>query len=348
MSTHTVATSGSLSGLTMSGFSGLEPDGSWTDGELARLAIPVADSAAPFLLLVFDLRAYVSPNGLPEQKVTVSLGGKTLTTWSLRENLFRKRVLAVERSALPTPGRLELEFHIPTCAQPAALNDGPDTRFLGFMLRNVTIQSLAQLPPEDALIWQLGRPVGGEAAKTFDRHIESGFWSRFVQGPNVLDIGFRGYEGAVVPILEGAIGVDLDYPGYDGRTLPFPDGSQDAVFSSHCLEHIPGHLHIIQDWFRVTRAGGHIITAVPNAQIYERRRRPPSRWNDDHQRFYTPASLLAEFEAALAPNSYRVRYLEENDAGYRYDAPPDTHPFGCYEILLVIQKIEPPSWRMDD
>ncbi len=166
----------------------------------------------------------------------------------------------------------------------------------------------------------------------------------------MLDIGFRGSVegGEAVPIVDGAIGVDLDYPGYDGRTLPFADGSQDAVFSSHCLEHIPGYLNAIQDWHRVVRVGGHIITAVPLAPLYERGRRPPSRWNSDHQRFYTSASLLAEFEAALPPNSYRVRFLEENDLGYHYDSDPELHPPGCYEIVLVVEKIRPPSWRLRD
>ena len=76
--------------------------------------------------------------------------------------------------------------------------------------------------------------------------------------------------------------------------------------------------------------------------------RIPSRWNPDHKRVYTPASLLAEFEAALAPNSYRVRHLLENDAGYRYDLPPNRHAEGCHEIELVIEKIAMPDWRMED
>jgi len=164
----------------------------------------------------------------------------------------------------------------------------------------------------------------------------------------VLDVGFRGHTEGVVPIVEGAIGVDLDYPGYDGRTLPFDDGSQDAVFSSHCLEHIADHLNAIRDWFRVIRVGGHVITAVPHAHLYERQRRPPSRWNQDHKRFYTPASLLAEFEAALRPNSYRIRFLEENDEGYAYQTPPEKHPSGCYEIVLVLEKIQPPTWTIPD
>ena len=185
--------------------------------------------------------------------------------------------------------------------------------------------------------------------KSFDQKLVSGFWDRYITGPFVLDIGFRGYEREIVPIIDGAIGVDLDYPGYDGTKLPFDDASQDTVYSSHCLEHIPNYLQVISDWYRVTKVGGHIITIVPNAMLYERKRRPPSRragWN--YQRFYTPQSLLAEFESALRPNSYRVRHLAENDANYSYGYDMDRHPDGCYEIELVIEKIATPKWGLDE
>ena len=69
-------------------------------------------------------------------------------------------------------------------------------------------------------------------------------------GPKILDIGFKGggvYTSGVVPILEGAVGVDLDYPGYDGMTLPFGTGTQDTVYSSHCLEHIPDFIRAMQE-----------------------------------------------------------------------------------------------------
>ena len=191
------------------------------------------------------------------------------------------------------------------------------------------------------------RPVGGEARKSYAIKASSGFWQRFVTGPAVLDIGFKGHTGDAVPIVDGAIGVDVDYPGYDGKILPFPTGSQDAVYSSHCLEHIPDYVTALQEWHRVTKTGGYIITVVPDALLYERRQRPPSLWNLTHVRFYTPASLLGELESALTPNTYRVRHLAENDLGYQYDIPPDTHPFGCYEIELVIEKIAPPAWVIE-
>ncbi len=189
--------------------------------------------------------------------------------------------------------------------------------------------------------------MGPEARRSYDEKIASGFWTRFAAGPNILDIGFRGDDLDALPIAENAIGVDLDYRGYDGRTLPFGTETQDTVYSSHCLEHIPDYIKTIQEWWRVLRFDGYIITVVPHAHLYERRLRPPSRHNRDHRRFYTPASLLVEFEEALEPNSYRVRHLADNDKDYDYERGTNEHPRGAYEIELVVQKIKPPTWKLD-
>lgn len=149
------------------------------------------------------------------------------------------------------------------------------------------------------------------------------------------------------PIVPNAIGIDVGYPGYDGRILPFPDELQDAVFSSHCLEHVEDARAAIREWFRVLKTDGFLVICVPHQYLYERKPDPPSRWNPDHRRFYTPAILLLDIEETLKPNTYRVRHLADNDAGYDYSIPPDQHPGGCYEIEVVIQKIRQLAWRMD-
>lgn len=192
------------------------------------------------------------------------------------------------------------------------------------------------------------RPIGNEISKSFTQKEASGFFRKYIKGPNVLDIGYKGGREDVEPVLPGAIGVDIDYPGYDGVRLPFSDESQDAVFASHTLEHIPDYIAVIRDWHRVLKIGGHMIIMVPDAFLYERKAKPPSRWASDHRRFYTPSSLLREIEDALNPNSYRVRHLAENDMGYQYQIPPDTHAVGCYEIELVLEKIKLPEWRLRD
>jgi ADP-heptose:LPS heptosyltransferase/SAM-dependent methyltransferase len=191
------------------------------------------------------------------------------------------------------------------------------------------------------------RPVGEEARKAHAARLACGLITAYLTGPAILDIGYKGYRDDVVPIVPGAIGVELDYPGYDGRTLPFPDASQDGVFASHCLEHIDDYLNALRDWFRVLKVGGFLIIMVPHQHLYEKRTNLPSRFNADHKRFYTPASLINEIERALAPNTYRLRHLVDNDAHFDYTLPPEQHSGGCYEIELVIEKIAPPPWQLD-
>jgi SAM-dependent methyltransferase len=191
------------------------------------------------------------------------------------------------------------------------------------------------------------RPVGWEPRKSYASKIANGFFDRYLSGSAILDIGYKGYDDGFVPILPHAIGVDLDYPGYDGITLPFPDESQDAIYTSHCLEHISDYKRAIHEWFRVVKRGGHLVIVVPHQYLYERRREVPSRWNPDHKRFYTPASLLREIEEVLEPNSYRIRHLIDNDFGFDYSLLPRQNSVGCQEIELVLEKIQQPAWTLD-
>src|SRR5207302_3823156 len=188
-------------------------------------------------------------------------------------------------------------------------------------------------------------PVHGEVGKTFALRLTNGFFRRFLSGPVILDIGFRGASMDAVPILPHAIGIDLDYPGYDGLALPLAESSVDTVFASHVLEHVPDAQAAILDWFRVLKVGGYLVCIVPHQHLYERKQDLPSWWSSEHLRFYTPASLMKQFESALTPNTYRLRHLMDNDLGYDYRVGLDRHPYGCYEIELVIEKITPPTWQ---
>lgn len=194
-----------------------------------------------------------------------------------------------------------------------------------------------------------GRLVGEESRKTYAEKIATGFLDKYLSGPTILEVGFRGYrDEPVVPIVPQAIGIDLGYPGYDGRTLPFDDGTVDAVYSSHCLEHIPDYKQALSDWHRVLKVGGYLIVAVPHQYLFEKQRDLPSRSNIDHRRYYTSESLLAELREAWPENGYRVRQLVENDTGFDYSCGPGVASPGCYEIELVAEKIAVPSWRLDD
>ncbi len=188
------------------------------------------------------------------------------------------------------------------------------------------------------------RRVSVEFRKCYPRWKRDGLFQRYLSGDRILDIGYRGGDPNAVPITEKATGIELDYPGYDGTHLPFEEGSQDALFASAVLEHISNYRDVLAEWYRVLKIGGYIIVFVPHRYIYERRPDLPSRWNGDHRRFYTSASLLAEFEESLPRNGFRVRHLLEDDQGFRYTDPPQAPPHGNYQIEIVVQKIAPPEY----
>jgi SAM-dependent methyltransferase len=177
--------------------------------------------------------------------------------------------------------------------------------------------------------------------------VRTGFFDRYCSGNVVLDVGYCGYDNpARKAALPDAIGIDLDFPDYDGLQLPFADASVGTVFSSHCLEHVENEGEAIREWFRVLKVGGFLVCFVPHQALYEKRRSLPSRWNTDHKRFYTPASLIRAVEDALPVNSFRLRHLKDNDAGFDYALGPELHSQGCYEIELVIEKIGRPDWDL--
>ena len=189
------------------------------------------------------------------------------------------------------------------------------------------------------------RRVGEESSKTYQEKHSNNFFNKYMGGCG-LDVGYKGYLKDVVPILPGATGVDLDYPGYDGRTLPFINESQDYVYSSHVLEHVSDYVGFIRDLYRVVKFDGHLILTVPHKYLYEKKRQPPSRYNADHKRFYTPSSLLSEVEEALTPNSYRVEICRDVADGFDYSIPAEKHSGGCYEIELVLKKIRGNSYGL--
>lgn len=194
----------------------------------------------------------------------------------------------------------------------------------------------------------INRRVGVESRKLYGYRCVSKFWDKYLVGPAVVDIGYRGGDPGALTIIDGAFGVEQDTSGYDGYNLPLQDGCVDVVHASHVLEHVEPDVDYLTEWFRVLRTGGTMILMVPHAYLYERRLTvPPSRWSPEHLRSYTPASLLQAIEDALQPNTFRIRHLADADQGYDYTLPITVHPVGALEIECVIQKIDPPAWHVE-
>lgn len=60
------------------------------------------------------------------------------------------------------------------------------------------------------------------------------------------------------------------------------DNTFDFVHSSHCLEHMIDPKIAFENWIRVIKPGGHIITTVPDEDLYEMGVFP-SKFNPDHK-----------------------------------------------------------------
>ena len=135
----------------------------------------------------------------------------------------------------------------------------------------------------------------------------------YAAGRDVLDVGCNTGYGTVrfVPVARSVTGTDVSpkaieaaqlravegQPRFvltDGGALPFDDGSFDLVTNFQVLEHVPDAIAYLEGLRRVTRAGGTIVLATPNAAT----RLDPGMtpWNRFHVREYTAAELKVLLE----------------------------------------------------
>jgi hypothetical protein len=124
-------------------------------------------------------------------------------------------------------------------------------------------------------------------------------------------------------------------------------GSLTTVLAYHRLQDMIDYRAALQRWFGAVRIGGRLVVVVPHAFLYERRVTLPARLDPAQRRLYTPRVLLDEVEEALAPNSYRVRFLSDRDDGYDYARADNGEPDGLSDIVVVLEKLAPPAWQLD-
>lgn len=151
---------------------------------------------------------------------------------------------------------------------------------------------------------------------------------------------FRG--GPLAAFLTAGPVLEVDATGH-----AVAEEGQATVFAHYRLQNIADYRAALQGWFRLVRIGGHLVIVVPHAFLHDRQLELPSRRHPGQSRLYTPASLLEEVEEALAPNSYRLRFLGDADEGYDYGLPSDRVPVGQGDILLALERIAPPAWTLD-
>lgn len=177
----------------------------------------------------------------------------------------------------------------------------------------------------------------GETSKAHARRVREGFFEKYCKGEG-LDIGY---------------GADLIVPGCSGWDMRngdaqymqgVEDESFDFVYSSHCLEHVADVRVALRNWFRLVRKGGFLLLAVPHRNLYEKKRRLPSRWNFDHKHMFligkaeAPDTLDIVEEVRNSITGYDIKYVKTCDEGHTI-TDPNVHSNGEYQIEMVIQKV---------
>jgi SAM-dependent methyltransferase len=118
-----------------------------------------------------------------------------------------------------------------------------------------------------------------------------------------------------------------DLPDGDAQKMSsVADNTYDFVHSSHCLEHLYDPYDAFDNWIRICKPGGHVITTIPDEDLYEQGVWP-STHNPDHKTSWTilkdtswsPASInLMEFLYQYK-DQIEVIKIESVNATFIYD-----------------------------
>lgn len=179
----------------------------------------------------------------------------------------------------------------------------------------------------------------GETHKAHARRVREGFFEKYCVGRG-LDVGYGGD-----PVTPNAVGWDFEH-GDAQRLRGLDDASFDFVYSSHLLEHLPDCELALTNWWRVLKPGGYLILYLPHRDLYEKKARLPSRFNDDHKHFFLPDRDDAPDTLGLAPlllrllNGMSIAYCKTCDEEY-IDPGVDEPSRGEYSIELVARKRRP-------
>lgn len=177
----------------------------------------------------------------------------------------------------------------------------------------------------------------GETHKARARRSREGFFEKYCRGRG-LDIGYGGD-----PITANVVGWDFEHG--DAQLLRgLDDASFDFVYSSHLLEHLPDCELALRNWWRVLKPGGYLILYLPHRDLYEKKQRLPSRFNDDHKHFFLPDRDDPPDTLGVLPMVKRVLagaetiYCRTCDEGY-VDPGPTLQSTGEFSIELVLRKV---------
>lgn len=178
-----------------------------------------------------------------------------------------------------------------------------------------------------------------ETRKSHDKRIREGWFEKYANPhQSGIDIGC-GND----PLNHTFRRYDFIYNDGDAQKMAgISSDSFHTVYASHILEHLYDPIEAIFNWHRICRSPGHIIICVPHRDLYEKKIRLPSRWNEEHKTFWLqekgePPNTRGLREVILQAVPYaNIISLEILNDGYMSNG--DLHSGGEYSIEVIIKK----------
>lgn len=179
------------------------------------------------------------------------------------------------------------------------------------------------------MTWRIDDPQGDESAKV--KHLTVPYTRGVVLdmgcGPHKAFPHFIGVDSCKDTELFGIpikpdVNCDVSDPAAIEATFQ-PEGA-DAIFSSHCLEHIEDHHAALKAWWSLLKVGGHLVLYLPHRDLYPNIGEHGA--NPDHKHDFVAEDILH----AMVDFDFDVLVNETRDEGFEYS------------FLLVLKKLDTP------
>jgi len=118
------------------GWSGPEPPYRWTDNSAAEILFALENAGAASLEL--KMRPFLAPGRIDQQRVTVTLNGRPLANWILRDSNPLTYSVSVPRDLLTKKN--VLRFELPDARSPKELGVSTDARRLGIAVERMELK----------------------------------------------------------------------------------------------------------------------------------------------------------------------------------------------------------------
>lgn len=207
--------------------------------------------------------------------------------------------------------------------------------------------------------------MANECSKSISRRLyNSAFSTKYFKGIGV-DIGAGtdslgnsdglGKYIQQFPLITSCKGWDIE-DGDANFMKEVKDNTFDFVHSSHCLEHMNDPFVSLENWVRITKPKGYIITTLPDEDLYEQSTGVKdgkfySNFNGDHKKTFTiykskswsPVSINI-FDLIVRVNKVypiKIQKIELLDLSYQYEQKVHDQTGGIAEcaIEFILQKL---------